>query len=369
MRATILSPSRWASFRLSKHFIASALAARGDEVLYVDPPLSPLSAIRQPARKADRRAPKDETVNAHLHVWRPRVLPGQNSAVGQSVNATLLARGLRARMPDPELVIAFSLESRGVLPRLGGRHVYYVTDSLEDLPGADVDAIRRSERALIDAADVVVACSIPLRDQLRARGADPLYLPHACDPDSLAAPGPVPDDIASLPRPIVGYVGSLNFRIDVGMLDAARRAAGSGTVLVVGGAFGPPPSAEAASFLAQPGVVSTGHRGPDLLTSYLAALDVGLVPYAAGPFNRKSFPIKVLQYLAAGVPVVSTANGATDELGDAVTVAEDPAAFETAVSRALSDNGDTARTARRAIAQARQWDGVVDSLVDAVLAP
>lgn len=369
MRATILSPSRWASFRLSKHFIASTLAAQGDDVLYVDPPLSPLSGFRQPARKADRRAPKDETVAPNLRVWRPRVVPGQNGAIGQSVNARLLAHGAQTRAPDPDLVIAFSLESRGALRRLGGRHVYYVTDSLEDLPGADTDAVRRYERELIDEADLVVACSLPLCEQLRTRGADPLYLPHACDPDSLAEPGGVPADIAALPRPIVGYVGSLNFRIDVAMLDAARRAAGGGTVLVVGGAFGPPPSAEAAAFLAQPDVVSTGHRGPDVLTSYIAALDVGLVPYAAGPFNRKSFPIKVLQYLAAGVPVVSTANGATDELGNAVLVADEPAAFEAAVADAVSDHDPAAQAARREIARARRWDGVVEKLLEAVRAP
>src|SRR3954447_22294369 len=98
----LLSPSRWASFRLSKHFIASTLAAQGDDVLYVDPPLSALSGGRQPARRNDRRAPRDETVAPHLRVWRPRVVPGQNGGIGQAINAGVLARGLRARMPDPD---------------------------------------------------------------------------------------------------------------------------------------------------------------------------------------------------------------------------------------------------------------------------
>jgi glycosyltransferase involved in cell wall biosynthesis len=242
--------------------------------------------------------------------------------------------------------------------------VYYVTDSLEDLPGADIERTRRWEQAQLEAADVVVACSLPLCEQLRARGAEPVYLPHACDDDALAEPGPVPAELADLPRPIVGYVGSLNFRIDVTLLEAARRAAAGGTLVVVGGAFGPPPSTEAAAFLAQPGVVATGHRGPEVLPSYLAALDVGLVPYSLEPFNRKSFPIKVLQYLAAGAAVVSTANGATDELGAAVTVADDPDAFEAAVRNALASNDPAARAARHQVASSRRWDANVARLLE-----
>ncbi len=61
------------------------------------------------------------------------------------------------------------------------------------------------------------------------------------------------------------------------------------------------------------------------------------MPYTTEPFNRKSFPIKVLQYLAAGLPVVSTSSGATDELGAHVLVADEPDAFEAAVRSALDD--------------------------------
>jgi glycosyltransferase involved in cell wall biosynthesis len=344
--------------------VALTLGAAGHDVLFVDPPLSPLSVLRHRSRAADARAPADETVAEGVRLWRPKVLPGQNSALGQAVNARLLLRGVRRRMPDPELTIAFGLESRGVFADMGGRRVYYVTDSLEDLPGADVTKTRGWERAQLRAADVVVACSLPLCEQLRGRGVDPVYLPHACDDDSLAEPGPVPAELADLPRPIVGYVGSLNFRIDVALLAAARRAIDGGTLVVVGGAFGPPPSPEAAALLAQPGVVVTGHRGPEILPSYLSALDVGLVPYTLEPFNRKSFPIKVLQYLAAGAAVVSTANGATDELGAAVTVADDPDAFEAAVRTALEDNDAPARASRHQLASTRRWTENVARLLE-----
>lgn len=361
----MLSSARWSSFRLSKHFVALALAERGEDVLYVDPPVSPLSVLRDPTRRADLVGVRDEVAPSGVRVWRPVVAPGQNGRVGQPVNGRLLARGVRRRVPGPDLVVAFSLESRGLVRRLGGTIVYYCTDSLEDLPGTDPAVMRARELDLANRADVVVACSLPLAEQLRERGVEAVYVPHGCDEASFAG-GPVPADLAPLPRPIVGYVGSLNFRIDPTLLGAAADAAAPGTLVVIGGRFGPSADPALAGVARRANVVALGHRDAERLPSYLAALDVGVVPYADLAFNRKSFPIKVLQYLAAGVPVVSTPNGATDELAPHVGIATDAASFRSAVQAAIGQRGPEADGARRAVAGARPWSAAVAAMLDAV---
>src|SRR5205823_2163831 len=138
----------------------------------------------------------------------------QNSRVGQELNARILRRGIARRTLRADIAISFSLESRAVLGSLSGTHVYYCTDSFEDLPGANALEIRRREQELLDAADVVVACSKPLYAQLAERGANAVYLPHGCDLLPPPEPPPVPAELAGRPRPFVGYVGSINFRID-----------------------------------------------------------------------------------------------------------------------------------------------------------
>lgn len=364
-RVAVLSSARWASFKLSKHSVSEALADAGHPVLYVDPPWSYGSLLRDRSRRADRRAPVDELVAPGLSVWRPRVLPGQNLAVGQDLNARVLQRGVMART-EPELVVAFSLEARSVFTRLPGVRVYYCTDSNEDLPGADADAARRWEAELVDAADVVVACSLPLVEQLERRGASVLYLPHGCDADALADARPLPPELAALPRPLVGYVGSFNFRLDPSLLAASVDATGGGTLVLIGGGFGPAAGAEVAALLRRPDVQAVGHRSAEALPAYIGALDVGLVPYTVTPFNRKSFPLKVLQYLAAGVPVVSTPNGATDELGSVVRTCTTPEEWAEAVCAAVaSADDDAAGEARRATASARPWSQVADRLLEA----
>lgn len=364
MRVSILSSARWSSFWVSKQLLARALAQLEHEVLYVDPPASLLSIVRQPERIADLLGQRDEEVDG-VHVWRPVVVPGQNSALGQTVNARLLERGVRRRLISPDLNVAFSLESRGLLPRLAGQRVYYCTDSHEDLPGVDADAYRRWELELARCADLTVACSLPLVDQLRARGVEATYLPHAVDLADDSEVGPPPAVLRDAPRPLLGYLGSLNFRLDVELL---RRAAEQGTLVIIGGAFGPPAGPELRELLEDPRVIATGHQHPRDLARWIAHLDVGLIPYGDTPFNRKSFPIKLLQYLAAGVPVVSTPNGATDEHGDTVYVADDPETFGALIERAIAEDSPELRARRRDVAFSRTWGDVAAALLDATRA-
>jgi teichuronic acid biosynthesis glycosyltransferase TuaH len=267
-------------------------------------------------------------------------------------------------MPDPDACIAFGLEARTVLGQLPGRRVYYCTDSLEDHPGFDARTVRRREAAITAEADVVVACSRPLAEQLGERGVRARYVPHGCEVDRFAAArtAACPPELRDAARPLVGYAGGMNFRIDADLLAAARRGAAGGTLVLIGGAWSSARrglDTRAAEIAALPDVVTVDHREGDELAALVAALDVGIVPYALTPFNRKSFPLKIPQFLAAGVPVVSTPNGATDEY-PSVRVAVDAASFEAAVADAVAaGRSATDPTSRR-------WEDVAREIIDAI---
>lgn len=359
-----MSSARWSGFRLSKHFVARELAARGHDVLYVDPPVSVGSLARNRSRWRDLTDDRIERAEHRLTVWRPVVLPGQNSAVGQRLNGRLLSDGIARHLGHPDLVICFSLEGRELLRRTDAATVYWATDSIEDQPGFDAARVRQWEGSLVEHADLVVACSSPLAEQLRARGATVVYAPHGVDAGAFGVAPRPPAELIARPRPWVGYAGSINFRVDARMLTTI--ADGPGTLVVVGGRFGADADPRLGEVLARPDVVVLGHRSHEDLPGVVAALDVGLIPYLDHPFNRKSFPIKALQYLAAGVPVVSTPNGATDELGDAVRVVEPSDDLERAVSEAAADRSDDADSRRRAVALDRSWGATVDRVLTAL---
>jgi teichuronic acid biosynthesis glycosyltransferase TuaH len=368
MRVVAVSSSRWSGYSSSLGSLATAFSDLGHHVLYVDPPVSPLSLVRQPERLGDLLGAARESPRPGLEVWRPRVVPGQNSAVGQRVNTAILRRGIGRLLGTPDLSVITSLEARGLAPSLPGRRIYCSIDSFEDLPGTNTDVIRERERRMAEVVDLVVACSLPLQRQWRSRGTEALYVPHGCDPVFLgSAPAAPPSELAAAPRPRVGYVGSMNFRIDTGLLEAARRAVPEGSLVMIGGqwgAAGPRADPAVRSLCRHANVVSIGHRPVEDLPRWLAALDVGLVPYRAeSAFNRKSYPLKILQYLAAGLPVVSTPNGATEELAAEVATAVDAAQFEIAVGRAVREDTAERRAARRAAAARRPWTAVAEEII------
>lgn len=369
MRVAVLSSARWAAFRRSKHFVSLALAQLGHQVLYVDPPVSPLSLLRDRDRLADLLGPAVVRADQPgLTIAHPRALPGQNSTLGQRVNSLIVQRAIRRTLGDPELTLGFSLEARATMAGLPGRRIYYCTDSVADHPSVDPAAMRAREDTMIASADVVVACSLPLVDLLAARGVRATYVPHGVDPVFLSPPPALLPELAGRPRPWVGYVGSLNYRIGAPFLDAARRATDGGTLVLVGSAKvggDPDPDAATTALLSRPDVVATAQKGPVDVAAYVAALDVGLAPYAPMAFNRASYPLKIPQYLAAGIPVVSTPNGATDELASLVHVATDPQQFEDSVRSALALGREAGSSSRRAAAAARPWTVVAAEILAA----
>lgn len=365
----VLSSQRWSGPPGSMHFTAEAFCRLGHRVLWVDPPVSPMSGFRQPERWADIRGPRDEHPPGGPTVWRPVVAPGQNRAAGQALNGRWLRNGIGRRIGVPDLSLCFVPEARGVMRGLAGFRVYSCIDSLRDLPGCDRRAMEEREAALIGAVDAVVACSRPLVEQLGASGCRAAYIPHGSPsglPDLTRRHVPAPDRLVERPRPWVGYVGSLNFRVDPAFLRASLDACGGGTLVMVGGrsGFAGPGLPEGAQELMdRPEVVAVGHRSGAELDRYLAHLDVAVVPYGLTPFNRKSYPLKIPQHLALGTPVVSSPNGATDELARHVYVAATAREFHDGVRRALDPSDMASRPGRVEAARARPWTTVASELL------
>ena len=105
-------------------------------------------------------------------------------------------------------------------------------------------------------------------------------------------------------------------------------------------------------------VLASVHGGFEELPPYLSSMDVGLVPYGATEFNRFSFPMKTLEYLAAGLPVVSTSLPAVRWLDTPlVSLADDAADFARAVREAgaLEKSAELV-TQRRSFAEQHSWD-------------
>ena len=337
----------WDGAKMSDHHLASSLNKYAD-VLWVDAPQS--FATRARFRGIDRRA-RQRRVKPELVPLSPTfvrlrtvALPGW-SRPGIRSSTWPMARAqirwaLRKIGRRPAVFVAahphdlLGRWGEGVVDVLYGTDDWVAGAGLLNLDGRRVLA---EERRAISRSDLVLAVSTELADRWGRLGAEPIVFPNGCDVEtyarvSTAVPGPLP---AGFPTPVAGVVGQLNQRIDVNVLAAVARA--NVGLLLVGPIDPRYMRADVEALLERPNVHHVGPVPFEEVPRWLAQIDVGLTPYSASDFNRASFPLKTLEYLAAGIPVVSTDLPASQLLRrdtNQVWIARDSAAFAEAVHEA-----------------------------------
>jgi glycosyltransferase involved in cell wall biosynthesis len=353
----ICAATFWNGPTMLDHHLARELT-RYAEVVYLDPPTSVLTRWRNPAAAEASHGPWLEPVTAGITVARPRVNPLMERRIGRPLALALTRRTMRRAVrqlgsPPVHAVVLPSLNPLfGVLAER--YKVFYAGDDLvagAGLMGIHDPALARQAARLPRQADVVAAVSQPLVDDLRSVGVDALLIPNGVDVEHFATTmtaHPAAELTARLRGAgrVVGFVGHLGDRIDADIVAAV--ADRDCTVLLVGPRQRTSTPGLLDALLARPNVCWVGGQDYANLPSVLAAADVWMVPYGDSDFNRASFPLKLLEYLAAGRRVVATDLPAVRWLDtDLVSVASTAGGFADAVQAALAEPLTAAESARR----------------------
>jgi glycosyltransferase involved in cell wall biosynthesis len=369
----IYATNPWDGVKFQDRHLAERLT-RYAPVLYVNRPISRLTRRRGPDRVAALSAPRLRRIGPRLAVLTPEALPGPERRSMAPITERLVHRRVEAAITELGGTIGAVIDGSVLLESLGSyagvRKIFWAQDDYVGgaaLFGQDPARIARNEMRHARAADAIVASSPMVATQWRSRGFAPALIPFGCDAAQYAdvdALVPAPD--VTLPPPIVGSVGYLNDRIDIDLLlETARRGR---SLLLVGGIHSSFDASRLDELLAFPNVQWVGFKEFTDLPAYLRVIDVGVVPYTRSAFNLGSFPLKTLEYLAAGRAVVATDLPSTRWLDtDLIEIASTPTDFADAVDRALEQERSADDVARRQEfarrhtweERARAWAGVL----------
>jgi teichuronic acid biosynthesis glycosyltransferase TuaH len=272
-------------------------------------------------------------------------------AVGERVLRSRLARlGVE---PRPTFMTS-NIYCAAALSRLPKKLLFYdFNDSpfqFSRVPAWARDYWRRT----LPQVDAFFVVSEYYRRQLREQTDRPLIvIGNGVEMAHFERPRPVPPELADCQRPRIGYVGLLSRFLDFETLEALRRARRGGTLVLIGP--GSPDTSRAVADLAgREGVRVLGPKPYSDLPAYVQALDVGVIPFRAGdPFVRGINPNKIYQYLAAGLPVVTTPVLDLEPAPGRVVFASDPAGMTRAVESVLDVPRDA--EALRAMARPHDW--------------
>ena len=309
-----------------------------------------------------------------VHVLSPLVLPLHGNRLVRTLNRRLLVlsvrRAARRIGMDRPILWAYVPQAEALLDALDpGLVVYHCVDDIAAQKGVDGDAFRECELRFARRADLVIASSSTLADRMREISGNVLEAPNVADTSLFSTaldPGPIDPAIAALPEPRLIFIGAVTAtKVDFEMLAELARLNPEWSIALVGEVGLGDPGTDVGSLDAAPNVHLLGSRTQSQLPSILRGADVGLIPYLRNRLTASIFPMKVYEYLAAGLPVVATPLPALDDVSE-VASAADAAGMASRIEEALAADGPEERLRRSRAAAGHSWETRLGELDAAV---
>lgn len=367
MDLVVLSEVRWGYFRTRKQFLLSRFPASW-RIHFAQPPAFGAANPWTPRREGNVD-----------YFTVPFVKPGTRSALynrfldwppGRALNGWVGERVLGARLgalgvePRPVLLVS-NIYCAPALSRLPRKLVFYdFNDSPFQFSGVPAWA-RDCWRRTLDEVDALFVVSEYYRRWLAAETGKPVIkLGNGVEFSHFERPRPIPEALAALPRPLIGYVGLLSHFLDFEVLEALRENRRGGTLVLIGP--GTEATAQALSrFSSRSGVAYLGPQPYDEIPAWMQALDVGIIPFRANDAYVQGInPNKVYQYLASGIPVVTTPVLDLEPEPPHLQFASGTTGMTAAVHDAL--DRPASREARRALARPHDWDVLAARMVSEI---
>lgn len=307
----------WTGDPLSKTHLMRVLA-KDNRILWVNAianrmPTASSKDVSRIFKKLKAFSEPVREVEPNIFVLNPLAFPSYGNASILELNQRFLASQVKKAMRRLDFTNAVNMVFNPAAGMIAGKLgesevIYYCVDEYTAFTGAS-RGLKEIEEDLFRRADLVVVSAESLFDSKKhfnpntfviRHGTDWKHFRSALDPDL-----PIPSDIAYLPRPIIGFHGLLADWVDYGLIKKAAEHFQNGSVVLIGKIA---VDAEQKVKILDDvrNVHFLGRKPYAELPAYCKAFDIALNPFEINELTLAANPLKVREYLAAGLPVVST---------------------------------------------------------------
>lgn len=360
----------------NKQHTAAHLAKAGWRVLYVEsvglraPKVGSGTDWRRIAKRLWRGLQGPRQVQDRIWVISPLVIPFKHHhpwvrRFNQGFLAWTLARFCRQHQFRSPLLWTYHPFVLEQLVRMRERHgiplgklVYHCVDDLSAIPGIDAAAFNAEERRLLAQADAVFTTAQALFEKCRQFNSNVHNFPNVVDFEHFSkahVAGPIPSELVAIPHPRLIYVGALSdFKVDFALLLQVAISHPEWHIVLVGSEREGQRDNVLAELALLPNVHHLGHRTYLQLPDYLRGTDVGLLPTRINDYTRSMFPMKFYEYIAAGLPVVSTPLAFVNEQSTGILVGGNASDFMHAIVKQI-ESGKLSLEESHAIVGEHTW--------------
>jgi len=297
----------------------------------------------------------------------PRVIPYHDLRIVRRYNMRVVISTVRRAMEKmqfrrPVVLTSSPIVGDALAALPESVRAYLCLDDFTKFEGA-FRSLAVEEQRTVAAADVCFAVSEALAVTRIPPSGRVYHLPQGVDVDHFTpSREPIPPVLQALPRPIIGFFGILAPWIDLDLLKRVAGAYPAATVVLLGRT-----STDISRLSSVANIVHLGEIPYAQLPAYARGFDVGLIPFVVNELTIAANPLKLLEYFALGLPVVSTALPEVARFGAAVAVAQSTDDFIALVGAALGERDPGPRRERRRIAEQFTWRRITDDLSDRIV--
>ena len=234
--------------------------------------------------------------------------------------------------------------------------VYDVMDDLASFAHAPANLVLRQRQALVD-SDVVFCGGRSLHASVLRHRPEATYLfASGVEPDHYAAA--IPSRTRHDPC-VAGYVGVIDERLDLELVAEVARHLSDWEIQMVG----PVAKIDPATLPQADNIRYLGKRSYEELPATMAGFDVALMPFALNEATRSISPTKTLEYLAAGLPVVSTrVPDVVADYGNLVDLQDTSTGFADACRKVAEDSAKDRAEKARPLLHRHHWDTIASRM-------
>ena len=221
--------------------------------------------------------------------------------------------------------------------------------------------------SVLQKADIVFANSQHMIDQYLQQEERSAYLvPSGINLDQfLINQGAVPWDLKAIESPRVGYIGNLNYSLDIDLLLYLLTENTNVNFVLIGN-----PSGKNGTTLTQllgkyRNLILLGHKPHGVIPRYLQHMDV-LFSFKRPDITRGNDSLKIYEYLATGKPIVTTPVSPAESFKDSIYVARDMRQFNKYLKDALEENNVSLQEKRKKLAEMNTWEKRVDTILEKI---
>jgi len=350
--------------KTSSHHIAEILACC-NRVLYVQGsgqrrPTTSRRDIKKLVSKLGKALKHPVQVQDNLFISSPLIVPLHSHSLVRRFNSTILkwtvkraCKKMGFRNPILWILAPHFGSLAGGLNEIGT--VYYCVDEYSAQPNVDSQAIRKMEAELLRKSNVVFTVSELLRIDkskinpncyLSLHGVDTAHFGKALNRQSKPLP-----DISAIPRPIIGFFGLIQERVDLSLINYLASNLKDASFVLIGMV-----SQDISEVRGLPNVYFLGPKPYEDLPEYMQYFDVCIMPYKLNDEMVNSNPKKLREYLASGKPVVSVRIKEVERYSKYVYIADNNAQFLDLLKEAIAENSTERMQDRMKAMEKESWE-------------